>query len=121
VNWLIRVLLVSCLLISPPPSSGQTLKAVLEEPNFNQVKEWVLHFALGIVASFYTKEGMIYFSYPILDERPVKMCIPYARVGDEMHLVDNGRLYVVKAQPTLFRHEYEDWKMWDELRQQFEE
>jgi len=113
---LVRVLLVLCLLCSPPPTFGQTLRTVPEEPNFNQVSEWVLHFALGIVASFHTQDGMIYFAYPILDERPKKECIPYAQVGDEIHLVENGRLYIIKALPTLFRNEHEDWKMWDVRR-----
>ena len=118
---IVRVLLVLCLLTSPPPTSGQTLRTVPEEPNFSQVKEWVLHFALGIVASFQSKDGMIYFSFPILAERPVKECLPYSKVGDEIHLVEHGRLYIIKDKPTLYRHKQHDWKMWDELRREYEE
>jgi hypothetical protein len=116
VKCIVRVLLVLCLLLSPPPTFGQTLRTVPEEPNFSDVTEWVLHFALGIVASFHSKDGMVYFSYPILDERHKKECLPYAKVGDEIHLVENGRLYIIKALPTLFRIEQEDWKMWDVRR-----
>ena len=115
-KFIVRVLLVLCLLFSPPPAFGQTLRTVPEEPNFNELKEWVLHFSLGIVASFYDKDGIIYFSYPILAERPVKECLPYTQVGDEIHLVGNGRLYIIKALPTLFRNEHEDWEMWDARR-----
>lgn len=115
-KFIVRVLLVLCLLYSPPPTFGQTLRTVPEEPNFSEVTEWVLHFALGIVASFQTQDGIIYFAYPILDERIRKECMPYRQIGDEIHLVENGRLYVIKSAPNLFRNEHEDWKMWDVRR-----
>ncbi len=120
-KFIVWVLLVLCLLLSPPPASGQALRTVPEEPNFSQVEEWVLHVALGIVASVQSKDGLIYFAFPILAESPVKECIPYRKVGDEIHLVENGRLYIIKDKPTLYRHKQYDWKMWDELRREYEE
>jgi hypothetical protein len=121
VKRLTGLLLVLCLLHSPPPTIGQTLQAVPEEPNFNQLKGWVLHFSLGIVAAFKIEGGTLYFSYPILAEHPVKECMPYRKVGNEIHLMDNGRVYIVNSLPDLYRRDNEDWKMWDELRRGFEE
>ena len=120
-NWVVRVLLVSCLLISPPPSSGQTLQAVLEEPNFDYVATWELHFALGIVATIETDEGVLYLAYPILDQRPVNNCKPYRKVGHEVYLLEDGNQFVVSESPSLYRVNNQDWKMWDELRREFEE
>jgi len=121
VKYITGLLLVLCLL-KPPSCFGQTLTtAVPEEPSFNQLKEWVLHFALGIVAIFRTDKGLVYFAYPILSERTASECVPYRKVGDEIHLIENGRLYVVKSLPNLYRYEKQDWKMWDELRREFEE
>ena len=117
---LIRVLLVLCLLYSPPPTIGQTLRAVPEEPRLENLKEWYLHFALGIVAAFRMKDGIVYFQYPILASMSAKECMP-SRVGKEMHLVENGRRYIVPALPILYRYENQNWKMWDELRREFEE
>ena len=109
------LLLVLCLLHSPPPTIGQTLRAVPEEPRLENLKEWYLHFALGIVAAFYMKDGIVYFQYPILDSKPAKECMPL-RVGDEMHLVEGGWRYIVPALPILYRYENQNWKMWDVRR-----
>ena len=107
------VLLVLCLLKSPSCFGHTLTTAVPEKPSFNQLKEWKLNFSLGIVAVFETDEGMVYFAYPILAEKTVKECSPYREVGDEIHLVDNGRLYVIKGLPNLYRYNKQDWKMWD--------
>ena len=115
-SWLVRVLLVSCLLTSPPPSSGQTLQAVLEEPNFDYVVEWELDFALGIVATIETEDGVLYLAYPILDQRPVTNCKPYRKVGQEMYLIEDGNQFVVSESPSLYRIANQDWKMWDVKR-----
>ena len=114
------LLLVLCLLHSPPPTIGQTLQAVPEEPRLENLKEWYLHFALGIVAAFYMKDGIVYFQYPIIASMSAKECMP-SRVGKEMHLVENGRRYIVPSLPILYRYENQNWKMWDELRRGFEE
>jgi len=120
VKNIIRVLLVLCLLYSPPPTHGQTLQAVPEEPRLDQLKDWYLHFALGIVAAFHMKDGIVYFQYPIISSGPAKECMPL-RVGKELHLVENGRRYIVPSLPILYRYENQNWKMWDELRREFEE
>ena len=106
-SWLVRVLLVSCLLTSPPPSSGQTLQAVLEEPNFDYVATWELHFALGIVATIETEDGVLYLAYPILDQ---------SKVGHEVYLLEDGNQFVVSELPSLYRIANQDWKMWDVKR-----
>ena len=70
-------------------------------------------FCVGIVAIFRTDKGLVYYAYPILSERTASECVPYRKVGDEIHLIENGRLYVVKSLPNLYRYEKQDWKMWD--------
>ena len=112
-NWVIRVLLVSCLLTSPPPSSGQTLTAVLEEPSFAYMTNWELDFALGIVVTVETDDGMLYLAYPILTQNPMRECAPYRKVGEEVILVEHGMQFVVSSLPSLYRTDNIDWKMWD--------
>ena len=113
---LVRVLLVLCLLTSPPPTSGQTLQAVPEEPLISDFGQWELHFSLGIVVAKATKDGVIYFAYPILDQRPDMDCKPVSRQGDEIYLREAGVRFVIPYQPTLYRLSGNDWKMWDVRR-----
>ena len=120
-KYITGLLLVLCLL-KPPSCFGQTLTtAVPEEPSFNELQEWLLDFVLGIVTVFRTEKGLVYFAHPIIDQRDVRTCVPYRKVGDEIHLIENGRLYIIKDLPNLYRYEKKDWKMWDELRREFEE
>ena len=118
---LLKVLLVLCLFVSPPPTFGQTLQAVPEEPSITDFGTWELHFGLGIVVIKHTKKGVIYFAYPILDQRTVQACKPVSVVGKEIQLVESGVRFVVSYQPSLYRLDGSDWKMWDELRREFEE
>lgn len=112
-NGVIRVLLVSCLLTSPPPSSGQTLKAVLEEPSFEYMVDWKLDFALGVVVTVETDDGLLYLAYPILAQKSIRECMPYRQVGDEVKLMEGGTQFSVPSLPSLYRIDNEDWKMWD--------
>lgn len=115
-NALLGVFLVLCLLTSPPPTSGQTLQAVPEKPPISAFSNWELHFSLGIVVMQFTKKGVIYFSYPILDQRTDKECKPVSLVGQEIHIREEGIRFVVPYQPTLYRVGNNDWKMWDVRR-----
>ena len=115
-KWIIRVLLVSCLLTSPPPSSGQTLTAVLEEPSFEYMVDWELDFALGIVVTVETDDGLLYLAYPLLAQKPIRDCMPYRKVGKEVLLMESGTQFVVSSLPSLYRTDNIDWKMWDGIR-----
>jgi len=84
-----------------------------QKPHFKDMREWKLHFSLGIVAEFRENNQIVLYSFPILAEMPVNDCKKYSYHGNEVYLMSKDRRYIVHKDPMLFRKPPNDWEMWN--------
>jgi len=85
-QWLPVLLLLASPVLAQPPEP---------KPHFDTMKEWQLHFSLGIVVLFEEEDGLVWYSYPILAQYPVNGCEEYSYHDKEVYLFSTNMRYVI--------------------------